>query len=352
VSLNAQFNAQRNGFALEFAIDVAPGETVAVVGESGAGKTSALRALAGLIRPQRGVITCGDATWYDAAARIFVPAHRRDAAMVFASGALFGHMTAAANAAFGLRASGIPSDEARTRAMVALDVVGASHLASRLAGSLSSGEEQRVALARAVALRPSVLLLDEPLSALDVRLRPRVREALRRAIEATSAATVLVTHEPAEAMLFAQRFVVLEAGRVVQSGELAALRRRPATPYVASFAGTNLYRGPAHSLGDGSSALRLPDAEIIVQGDFDGEIGVVVDPDAVALSAHVPETSARNRFSGPVETITPDRGAFRVTLASTPPISARVTAHSLETVGAATGAVLHASFKAVEARIL
>lgn len=352
MSLNAQFAAQRDGFALEFAIEVAPGETVAVVGESGAGKTSALRALAGLLRPQTGSIRCGDAIWFDAQTRAFVPAHRRDVALVFASGALFGHMTATANTEFGLLAAGAAKDEARARAIDALDVVGALHLATRLAATLSSGEEQRVALARAVALRPAVLLLDEPLSALDVRVRPRVREALRSAIEATRAATVLVTHEPAEAMLFARRFVVLEGGRVVQSGELEALRRRPATPYVASFAGTNLYRGPARSLGDGSSAVQLAGAEIIVQGDFDGEIGVVVDPDAVALSTHAAETSARNRFSGPVEAVTPDRGAFRVALASNPPISARVTAHSLETLGAVPGAVLHASFKAVEARIL
>lgn len=352
MTLRAAFEAERNGFALEFAIDVEPGETVAVVGESGAGKTTALRALAGLLRPRRGSIRCGESVWFDSEARTFVPAHRRDAALVFAGGALFDHMTAVANAEFGLRASGVAGNEARERATEALDVVGASHLASRFAATLSSGEEQRVALARAVALEPAVLLLDEPLSSLDVRLRPRVREALRRAIEATRAATVLVTHEPAEALLFAERFVVLEAGRVAQSGSLGALRQRPATPYVASFAGTNLYRGHARALGDGSSALRVADVEIIVQGDFEDEIGVVVDPDAVALSAHVPETSARNRVSGPIESITPDRGAFRVTLASNPPISARVTAHSLETLGAVPGVVLHASFKAVEARIL
>jgi molybdate transport system ATP-binding protein len=352
VNLSARFASDRNGFALEFAIEVAPGETVAVVGESGAGKTTALRGLAGLFRPQSGSIRYGNTVWFDGQGRVFVAASRRDAPMVFASNALFGHMTAVENAAFGLRAGGMARAEAHARAAEALNVVGASHLGPRSAATLSSGEEQRVALARAVALQPSVLLLDEPLSSLDVRLRPLVREALRRAIEVTRAATVLVTHEPAEAMLFAKRFVVLEAGRVVQSGELEALRQRPASPYVASFAGTNLYRGAARSLGDGSSALRLSDGEIIVQGDFDGEIGVVVDPDAVALSTHVPETSARNRFSGSVETVTPDRGAFRVTLASVPPISARVTAHSLETLGAIPGAFLHASFKAVEARVL
>jgi len=352
MSLTADFSARRDGFTLDFAIEVDAGETVAVVGQSGAGKTTALYCLAGLLRPDRGRIRCGERAWYDDANGAYVPAHRRDVGLVFARGALFGHMTAQANVEFGLRAAGVIPGYAAARARAALDVVDAAHVAARPASALSSGEIQRVALARAVALAPAALLLDEPLSALDIRLRPQVREALRQAIEATGAATVLVTHDPAEALLFARRFVVVEEGRVVQSGNLAALRDRPATPYVASFAGTNLYRGRAQSQGDGSSMLKVGDTTLVVQGDHDGEISIVLDPDAVTLSANPQTTSARNTLRGPVESIVHDRGAFRVTLASTPAIAARVTAHSLAALEIEPGKQLYAAFKAMEARIL
>jgi molybdate transport system ATP-binding protein len=352
MSLAADFRARRDGFALDFAIEVGAGETVAVVGQSGAGKTTALYCLAGLLRPTRGRIRCGESAWYDDSNRAYVPAHRRDVALVFARGALFGHMSAQANVEFGLRAAGVPPGYAAARARVALDIVDAARVATRPASALSSGEIQRVALARAVALAPAALLLDEPLSALDIRLRPIVREALRRAIEAAGAATVLVTHDPAEAMLFARRFVVVEEGRVVQSGDLSALRDRPATPYVASFAGTNLYRGKAQRQGDGSSILEVGDVTLVVQGDHDGEISVVLDPDAVTLSATPQTTSARNVLCGPVESVVHDRGAFRVTLASTPAIAARVTAHSLAALEIEPGKRLCATFKAMEARIL
>jgi molybdate transport system ATP-binding protein len=351
MKLTAAFDAQRDQFSLEFEIDVAPGETVAVVGPSGAGKTTALRCLAGLVRPSHGSIRF-DRVWFDGASGTFVPAHQRNATMVFARGALFGHMTAQANVEFGLQAAGASASSAQAGAIEALEIVNAAHLASRAASKLSGGEVQRVALARAVALRPGVLLLDEPLSALDIRLRPVVRGALRAAISATHAATVLVAHDPAEAMLFANHFIVVEEGRVVQAGDLSELRQRPATPYVASFAGTNLYRGQAHGLGDGSSEVQIGAAQLIVQGEYEGDISIVLDPDAVTLSSSLHETSARNVLRGPVEAIVPDRGAFRVTLASDPPISARVTAHSLETLDVRSGQSLYAGFKAMEARIL
>ncbi len=352
MSLSANFSASRDDFALNFSIEVEPGETVAVVGPSGAGKTTALACLAGLLRPHNGSIRNGSSTWFDSASRTFVPAHRRNVAMVFAGGALFGHLSGLGNAEFGLLAGGEAPHDARKKALDALEIVGASHLAGRRASTLSAGEVQRVALARAVALTPRVLLLDEPLSALDIRLRPLVRDALRKAIDATRAATVLVVHEPAEALLFARRFVVLEDGSVKQSGELAALRERPASGYVASFAGVNFYRGLARPLGDGSSVVLAGGGEVVVQGDYAGEISFTVDPDTVTLSADAPHTSARNVFRGPVEEIASDRGAFRVTLSSSPPITARVTAHSLSALDMAAGVQLYAAFKAVEARIL
>lgn len=235
MKFSADFVARRNGFRLAFAADVARGETIAVVGESGAGKTTALRCIAGLLSPASGRIALGDETWFDASSRRNIAPHARNIGMVFQHGALFRRMSVLENAAFGLRAIGLRLSEALRRAREALATVDATHLERRRASDLSGGEGQRVALARAIALHPAVLLLDEPLTGLDIRAREPVRESLRNSIRAAQAATILVTHEPAEAMIFAQRFVVLEGGRMIQAGDLAALRQHPASPYVASF---------------------------------------------------------------------------------------------------------------------
>ncbi|MBV8364957.1 MAG: ABC transporter ATP-binding protein, partial [Candidatus Eremiobacteraeota bacterium] len=318
----------------------------------GSGKTTALRALAGLLRPHSGSIRNGSDVWYESLTGAFTPPHRRDCAMVFARGALFGHMTALENVEFGLRALGLEGKSVRARALEALEIVHASTLSSLSAASLSGGEIQRVALARAAALKPAVLLLDEPLAALDIRLRPMVRDALRDTIDVTNAATVLVVHDPAEAMLFARGFVVIEDGEVAQAGDARDLRERPATAYIASFAGTNLYRGRARALRDGSSHVDIGAASLVVQGHYSGDVSVLLDPDAVTLSAAAADSSARNQFFGPVQSIVPDRGAFRITLASLPPISARVTAHSFTALEIRHGKQFYASFKAMEARVL
>ena len=353
MSLSANFSAQRDGFAIDFSIEVEPGETVAVVGPSGAGKTTALAYLAGLLRPHNGSISIRQldvVRQREPHVRTGTPTRCRNGL----------RRRSALRTSVGTRQRGIRSAapgakhrKARERKRSTPSRSSAHRIWQDAdASTLSAGEVQRVALARAVALTPGVLLLDEPLSALDIRLRPLVREALRKAIDATRAATVLVVHEPAEALLFARRFVVLEDGSVKQSGELAALRERPASGYVASFAGVNFYRGPARPLGDGSSLVHAGGGEVVVQGDYTGEISFTVDPDTVTLSAEAPHTSARNVFRGPVEEIASDRGAFRVTLSSSPPITARVTAHSLFALGMAAGVPLYAAFKAVEARIL
>jgi molybdate transport system ATP-binding protein len=338
-------------FAIDARFDVARGRTLALVGESGAGKTTVLRMIAGLARPQRGRIEGGDAVWFDAAARIFAAPHRRNVGMTFSRGALFDSMTVLENAMFGPLAAGWSADQARARAAETLHLTGAYGLRSRRAGTLSAGEVQRVAVARAIALRPEVLLLDEPLSSLDVAARAALRTTLGEAVRATGAATVLVTHDPAEALLLADSIAVLERGHVVQHGSGADLRRSPATPYVAAFAGVNLFTGTARTLADGTSEVVVGRTAFVVHGEWTGPVALVVDPDAVTLSRESSETSARNRLSGDVETLVPDGSAVRVAIASDPAIAARITASSAAALGLAPGVRIYASFKAGEARV-
>jgi molybdate transport system ATP-binding protein len=338
-------------FAIDAKLEVRRGKTLALVGESGAGKTTVLRLIAGLARPERGRIANGADEWFDGAAGVFVAPHRRSIGMTFSRGALFGDMTALENAMFGPSAAGWRADEARMRALEALELTGASALRDRRAATLSAGETQRVALARAIALRPHVLLLDEPLSSVDVHARAALRSALSEAIRATDSATILVTHDPAEALLMADEIAVLENGRIVQQGSGADLRRTPATAYVAAFAGVNLFTGTARALADGTSEVAVGDTAFVVHGAFDGPVALVVDPDAVTLSREASATSARNRVHGLVDSIMPDGGAVRVAIASVPPIVARVTAPSATALALVPGVPVYASFKAGEARV-
>ena len=338
-------------FAIDARFDVARGRTLALVGESGAGKTTVLRLIAGFARPDRGRIASGPAVWSDAAAGIFASPHRRSIGMTFSRGALFGEMSALENVMFGPCAAGWQMDRARARALEALELTGAADFRARRAATLSAGETQRVALARAIALHPEVLLLDEPLSSVDVHARAALRTALAAAVRATDAATVLVTHDPAEAVLLADEIAVLESGRIVQQGSGADLRRAPATAYVAAFAGVNLFTGTARALADGTSEVVVGSVAFVVHGAWTGPVALVVDPDAVTLSREESATSARNRLDGLVDTIVPDGSAVRVAIASDPPIVARVTAASAAALALAPGVAAFASFKAGEARI-
>ncbi|MBC5824910.1 MAG: ABC transporter ATP-binding protein [Candidatus Eremiobacteraeota bacterium] len=343
--------ARLGSFILDASLEAEAHETLAVIGESGSGKTSLLRCLAGLLRPDCGSITLGDDVWYDGERRCHVPPRRRDVAMVFSSYALFGHLSVFENVAFGLRAAGAHRASVQQRVMAVLELVEASHLAARRAATLSAGESQRVAIARAVAVRPRLLLLDEPLAALDVRVRKTVRASLARAIAASGCTAILVTHEPAEGMLLASRLAVMEDGRFVQAGDLGALRSFPATPYVASFAGVNVFRGAAAAKSDGTSTVAVGNASLIVRGEWSGLVTVVVDEDAVTLTLTQPESSARNRLAGIVESVAAVAGGVAVSLASQPPVVARITHAAAAELDIAAGRRLYASFKAGEARV-
>ncbi|MEU6848953.1 ABC transporter ATP-binding protein [Actinacidiphila alni] len=255
-----------------------PGELLALLGPSGCGKTTALRMLAGFEHPDAGeVLVEGE----DITA---VPAHRRGAGMVFQSYSLFPHLTAVENVAFGLRMRGRGKAARTGRAGELLDLVGLSALADRFPHQMSGGQQQRVALARALALEPRVLLLDEPLSALDAKVRLSLREEIRRLQQDLGITTLFVTHDQEEALSMADRVAVLRAGRLEQVAAPAELYARPATVFVAEFVGTTS-RVPAVRADDARVdvlGLRLP-----VEGELpaDGELDALVRPEAVRVTA-------------------------------------------------------------------
>ncbi|MFB8182307.1 ABC transporter ATP-binding protein [Streptomyces sp. NPDC055966] len=278
-----EFRSLRREFGATVALDgldltVRPGEFLALLGPSGCGKTTALRMLAGFEHPDSGAVLV------DGEDVTHVPAHRRDAGMVFQSYSLFPHLNAVDNVAFGLRMRGVRTGERRSRAAELLDLVGLGDKGERYPHQLSGGQQQRIALARALALRPRVLLLDEPLSALDAKVRLTLREEIRRLQQELGITTLFVTHDQEEALSVADRVAVMRAGRLEQCAEPAELYGRPATAFVAEFVGT-MSRIPGE-LADGTVQVlgqRLP-----ADGDGDvpdGPVDVLVRPEAVHVSA-------------------------------------------------------------------
>jgi ABC-type Fe3+/spermidine/putrescine transport system ATPase subunit len=215
----------------DVSLDLAPGEVVALVGPSGSGKTTALRVVTGVIAPTRGAIHVGGRL-ASADDRILVPPEARGVAMVFQDLALWPHLTVHRNLAFGLAGRTGTREESDVRIARMLERVGLEGAAERYPGELSGGERQRVAIARALVLEPDALLLDEPLTNLDVGLKRELLELLRNLLRERPVATIYVTHDPREAAFLGERIAVMEHGRIVQSGPLCELVRRPATPFV------------------------------------------------------------------------------------------------------------------------
>lgn len=243
MSLEAHVSVTLGALDLDVALEVATGEVVAVVGPNGAGKTTLLRALAGLVPLAGGRVVLDGAVLEDPSTGAWVPTEQRPIGYVFQDYLLFPHLSVLENVAFGLRCRGTDRRGARTTAQSWLERLDLADHAGDRPGALSGGQAQRVALARALATRPRLLLLDEPLAALDAATRLDVRAHLRRHLSTFDGARLLVTHDPVEAMVLADRLVVVEAGRVVQTGTPTEISRRPRSPYVARLVGLNLLRG-------------------------------------------------------------------------------------------------------------
>jgi molybdate transport system ATP-binding protein len=342
--LEARLRVALERFELAVELRAQAGEVLGVVGPNGAGKTTLLRALAGLERLAGGEIALDGAT-LDAPERgIFVPPERRPVALAFQDLRLFPHLSALDNAAFGRRAAGERRAPARARAREWLDRLGAGELAPVRPAALSGGQAQRVALARALAAEPRLLLLDEPLSAIDVGARGALRRELSRHLAAYEGICLLVTHDPVEAAVLADRLCVLEDGRAVQQGTPDEIAVRPRSRYVADFVGVNLFRGRA----DGLEVALAGGGRLRVAHPAAGDVIAVVHPRAVSLHAARPEGSPQNVWSGVVESLEPAGDCVRVRVAGEPPIVAEVTPAAIASLSLAAGARVWVSLKATE----
>jgi molybdate transport system ATP-binding protein len=331
--------------ALHLVVDVeAADDVVAVVGPNGAGKTTLLRALAGLEPIERGRIVIDDRVIEDPSIGVRVAPEDRNVGVVFQEHRLFPNLTAVENVAFGLRARGVTRVAARRDAMTWLERVGVGAVAGRRPRQLSGGEAQRVALARALVTEPAVLLLDEPLAAVDSSARADLRHLLRDELRRYPGARLIVTHDPIEAAALADHLLVIEDGRVTQSGQLVEVTARPRSPWVATMVGLNLLRGT----GDGA-AIHLPGGETVVtSGPVHGPVFAAFRPNAVTLHRSRPDGSARNVWAGRAGELFPAGDRARVRFDGPIPLIAEVTAAAVAELHLADGGPVWASLKATE----
>ncbi len=306
---------------LRAALDASADEVVALVGPNGAGKTTLLRVLAVLTPIDDGTVKIGDLVLDDAIAGIHLAPERRPVGVVFQDHLLFPHLSVLDNVAYGLRARGVRPAEARRRAGGWLERIGLLDHASSRPATLSGGQAQRVALARALVTEPSLLLLDEPLSAVDIAAKADLRRQLRDDLSAQPSVRIVVTHDPVDAMALADRLVVLEEGRVTQQGPMAEVANRPRSPWVAQLVGLNLFRGVA---GDGR--LTLPDGSgLTVSTTTRGPAFALVHPRSVTVHRRPPEGSARNAWIGTAAGVHVSSDRVRVQVDGAPSIVAEVT---------------------------
>ncbi|MFH8794219.1 ABC transporter permease [Streptomyces sp. NPDC017941] len=339
-------HADVSGFT-RLTLDADPGTTIAVVGPNGAGKTTLLRALLGLTPRAHATLRLG-ATDVTA-----LPPHRRGVAWVPQDGALFPHLSALSNTAYGLRVQGVPRAAARRTAQAWLDRLGVGHLAHRRPGQLSGGQAQRVALARALAPSPRLLLLDEPLAALDQTTRAHVRHTLRGHLSGFGGVCLIVTHDPVEAVSLADRVLVLEDGRTLQDAPPAEVTRHPRSPWVARMLGRNALAGT--TAADGT--LRLADGGHLVVAEPLGtgtRALAIIAPEAVSLHRTRPEGSPRNVWPGTVREITAVGSRLRVLVVvdEGPDLVAEITPQAAAELAIADGTPVHVGIKATEVTLV
>jgi molybdate transport system ATP-binding protein len=341
--LDAHVVVRRPGHTVDVRLAAEPGDVVAVIGPNGAGKSTLLRALAGIVPLDEGSVRCRGEEW-EAAGGVRTETQRRNVGMVFQQQLLFPHLTARGNVAFGPRTRGAGRRATDRTAQDWLARLGVAELADRRPSQLSGGQAQRVAIARALATEPELLLLDEPLAALDVGVAMALRLELTRHLAGFHGVTVLVTHDALDALTLANRVLVLDEGRVAQQGTPTEVARRPATDHVARLVGLNVLRGTSSG-----TTVRLRDGSTLVTATpARGDVSACFTPSAVTLTTTEPHGSARNRWPGTVTSVAPHGAAVRVHVDAAAGLVADVTPASAAQLGLAPGAAVWATVKATE----
>jgi molybdate transport system ATP-binding protein len=353
--LRAELTGAVGDIDLEVSLRVDAGRCLALAGPSGAGKTTMLRMIAGTATPVHGRIVCGEQTWLDTEWRIDTPPEGRRCGYVFQDYALFPHLCAWRNVAYGL--GDLPRSQRRGRALELLERLGLGERADASPATLSGGERQRVALARALARRGDVLLLDEPLSALDAGTRAAAAHAVAEILRETDAPALLVTHDFADAALLGDETAVIDRGRVVQQGTASSLAAAPGSTFVANFAGAAVLTGIARPAADGLTTVALDgggEVSSTATSPHTGPIAVSVYPWEIViqpLDATV-KSSAQNRLPAEVVSLTSVGSRVRVGLLASQPLAAEITQAAARDLGLAVGSHVIASWKATATRLI
>ena len=349
MSLEAVVGLRKGDLELDVELLVESSGVVVLLGPNAAGKTTLLRALAGLVPLEHGRVVLDRVVLDDPAARVHVPTERRPIGVVFQDYLLFPHLSVLENVAFGPRSRSAGRARARARALEMLERVGLADCAQERPRALSGGQAQRVALARALATEPRLLLLDEPLAAMDAGARAELRRGLSRHLAAFAGTCLVITHDPIEAMTLGDQLVVLEAGRVVQSGTPEELSSHPRSRYVAELLGLNLYRGrPEKNAVVLTGGRRLIAADPVPQ---DPEVFAVIRPRAVSLHRELPEGSPRNVWQGTAGGLDVAGDRVRVHVGGDLPIIAEVTPGAVAALRLGDGGQVFVSVKAVEIEV-
>ena len=348
--LRVEARTRLGALELDVALEVAAGECLALAGPSGAGKTSVLRVAAGLLRPAHGLVEAGGETWLDTDNGIDLPPERRGCGYVFQEYALFPHMRAWQNVAYPLRGS-----DRRERALALLERFDMAELADARPGTLSGGERQRVAVARALARGPQVLLLDEPLSALDARTRAGASRELAAVLRVADVPTLLVTHDFSEAAMLGDRVGIIDAGHVLQEGTPSELAAAPRSAFVADFTGAVVLTGTASAGPDGLTRVALDGGGQVTSTDrADGEVAVSVYPWEIAIEPadEAPHGSTQNRIDAEVVSVTVVGNRVRLGLIGPQPLAAEITSPAAEALGLEAGVRVTAAWKASATRLV